>query len=157
TLIIALLAMLTLSWQVTVLAALLLPVFILPARRLGSRLAALRHEAADHNATMNTQMTERFSAPGAMLIKLFGRPGQESAEFVVRAGRVGDIGIRMAMLQQVFLISLTLVSALALALVYGLGGFFALNGTLKAGAVVSLALLLTRLYAPLTALANARV
>lgn len=157
TLLLAFAAMITLSWQITLLTLLLLPVFVLPARRLGARLARLRREAANHNATMNTQMTERFSAPGATLIKLFGRPEQESREFTVRAGRVRDIGIRSAMLQQVFLIALTLVSALALALVYGLGGYLALSGALSSGEVVSLALLLTRLYAPLTALANARV
>ena len=106
---------------------------------------------------MNTQMTERFSAPGATLVKLFGDTAQESREFEVRAGRVRDIGIRTAMLQATFMNSLTLMSALALALVYGLGGALAIGGTLQAGAIVSLALLLTRLYAPLTALANARV
>lgn len=102
-------------------------------------------------------MTERFSAPGATLVKLFGRPADESAEFSVRARRVRDIGVRTAMLQSVFVTALTLVSALALALVYGLGGFYALRGQLEAGAVVSLALLLTRLYSPLTSLASARV
>ena len=106
---------------------------------------------------MGNQMTERFSAPGATLVKLFSRPERESHEFVVRATRVRDIGVRSAMVQTVFVTALTLVSALALALVYGLGGWFALQGTLEAGAVVSLALLLTRLYAPLTALASARV
>src|SRR5699024_11852209 len=98
----------------------------------------------------------RFSAPGATLIKLFGRPDHESAEFATRAGRVRDIGVRSAMLQEVFFIALTLVSALALAVVYGAGGYLALTGGLAAGAVVSLALLLTRLYAPLTALAHSR-
>ena len=157
TLLLAFAVMVSLSWQVTLLTLLLLPVFVLPARKLGARLAQLRREAANHNATMTTRMTERFSAPGATLIKLFGRPAQESTEFSVRAGRVRDIGIRSAMLQQVFLIALTLVSALALALVYGLGGALALTGSIAAGDVVALALLLTRLYAPLTALANARV
>ncbi|HVL99767.1 MAG TPA: ABC transporter ATP-binding protein [Egibacteraceae bacterium] len=157
TLVLALLVMLGISWQVTVLALLLLPVFVLPARRMGVRLARLEREAANHNATMNTQMTERFSAPGATLVKLFGRPAQESAGFASRARRVHDIGVRTAMVQWVFITALTLVSALALALVYGLGGFYALQGRLEAGAVVALALLLTRLYAPLTALASARV
>jgi ABC-type multidrug transport system fused ATPase/permease subunit len=106
---------------------------------------------------MSTQMTERFSAPGATLVKLYGRPAVESREFGTRAQRVRDIGIRTAMLQWIFVTALTLVSALALALVYGLGGYFALRGELEPGAVVSLALLLTRLYAPLTALASARV
>ncbi|WP_243597699.1 ABC transporter ATP-binding protein [Thermobifida halotolerans] len=157
TLTLTLVVMVGLSWQVTLLALLLLPVFVLPARRMGTRLARLEREAADHNAAMSTQMSERFSAPGATLVKLFGRPDRESAEFAERAGRVHDIGVRRAMLQHVFFTALTLVSALALALVYGLGGFYALRGQLDAGAVVALALLLTRLYAPLTALANARV
>lgn len=155
--ILTLIAMLSLSWQVTVLALLMLPVFVLPARRMGRRLAVLQREAANHNAAMGTQMTERFSAPGATLIKLFGRPEEESVEFEKRARRVRNIGVKTAMLQSSFVTALTLVSALALALVYGLGGFYAIVGELEAGAVVSLALLLTRLYAPLTALASARV
>ncbi|MER5366788.1 ABC transporter ATP-binding protein [Streptomyces sp. NPDC002722] len=157
TLLLTLGVMLSISWQITVLALVLLPVFVLPARRMGSRMARLQREAAAHNAAMGTRMTERFSAPGATLIKLFGRPADESAEFAVRAGRVRDIGVRTAMAQSAFITALTLVSALALALVYGLGGFYALRGQLDAGAVVALALLLTRLYAPLTALAGARV
>ncbi|TDC85887.1 ABC transporter ATP-binding protein [Actinomadura sp. 7K507] len=149
--------MVRISWQITLLALVLLPVFVLPARRMGSRLARLEREAAAHDAAMSTQMTERFSAPGATLVKLFGRPNRESAEFAARARRVRDIGVRTAMVQHVFITALTMVSALALALVYGLGGFFSLRGGLDAGAVVALALLLTRLYAPLTALASARV
>ena len=156
-LVLTLIVMLGTSWQVTVLAMLLLPVFLLPARRMGGRLAALRREAANHNASMGTQMTERFSAPGATLIKLFGRPDAESREFALRASRVRDIGVKTAMMQSVFVTALTLVSALALALVYGLGGYLALRGNLNTGDVVTLALLLTRLYAPLTSLANARV
>ncbi|XVV01596.1 ABC transporter ATP-binding protein [Actinosynnema sp. CA-248983] len=157
TLVLTFVVMIGLSWQITLLALVLLPVFVLPARRMGTRLARLEREAANHNATMSTQMTERFSAPGATLVKLFGRPSRESAEFAVRARRVRDIGVRSAMVQTVFLTALTLVSALALALVYGLGGFYALRGELDPGSVVALALLLTRLYAPLTALASARV
>jgi ATP-binding cassette, subfamily B, bacterial len=149
--------MVSISWQVTLLTLLLLPVFVLPARFMGSRLARLEREAADHNAAMGNQMTERFSAPGATLVKLFSRPTIESAEFESRARRVRDIGVKTAMVQWVFITALTLVSALALALVYGLGGFYALRGQLDTGAVVALALLLTRLYAPLTALASARV
>ncbi len=157
TLTLTLVAMLQTSWQITVLALVLLPVFVLPARRMGRRLALLSKEAAEHNAAMGTQMTERFSAPGATLVKLFGRPADESAAFARRAERVRDIGVRTAMTQTVFVTALTLVSALALALVYGLGGWYALAGRLDPGAVVALALLLTRLYAPLTALAGARV
>jgi len=157
TLALTLVVMLGLSWQVTVLALVLLPIFVLPAKRMGRRLAELNREAADHNAAMGTQMTERFSAPGATLVKLFGRPADETREFVARAARVRDIGVRTAMVQWVFVSALTLVSALALALVYGLGGWFALAGSLDPGDVVALALLLTRLYAPLTSLASARV
>lgn len=157
TLLLTLVVMLTLSWQITLLALVLLPVFVIPARRMGSRMARMQREAAELNAAMGTRMTERFSAPGATLVKLFGRPDEESVEFAARASRVRDIGVRTATAQSVFITSLTLVSALALALVYGLGGWFALHGSLEPGAVVSLALLLTRLYAPLTALAGARV
>ncbi|MFJ3761855.1 ABC transporter ATP-binding protein [Streptomyces sp. NPDC090080] len=157
TLLLTLAVMLTLSWQITLLALVLLPVFVVPARRMGGRMARMQREAAALNAAMGTRMTERFSAPGATLIKLFGRPEEESAEFTARAARVRDIGVRTATAQSVFMTALTLVSSLALALVYGLGGWFALRGTLEPGAVVSLALLLTRLYAPLTSLAGARV
>ncbi|MCW2917442.1 MAG: lipid exporter, fused ATPase and inner rane subunit MsbA [Actinomycetia bacterium] len=157
TLVLTLIVMIGISWQITLLALLLLPVFVLPARRMGTRLARLERESANHNAVMSTQMTERFSAPGATLVKLFGRPAVESAEFAARVRRVRDIGVRTAMVQSVFVTALTLVSALALAVVYGLGGFYALRGQLEPGAVVALALLLTRLYTPLTALASARV
>ncbi|MGV0642036.1 ABC transporter ATP-binding protein [Mycolicibacterium sp. XJ2546] len=157
TLTLTLAVMLTISWQVTVLSLLLTPLFIVPARRIGAKMADLARETTIHNATMNTQMTERFSAPGATLVKLFGSPATESHEFAVRAGRVRDIGVKTSMLQSVFMNSLTLMSALALALVYGLGGWLAIGGHLQAGAIVALALLLTRLYAPLTALANAHV
>ncbi len=157
TLSLTLVVMLRISWQVTVLSLVLMPLFLLPARRIGRTMARLSREAAAHNATMNTQMTERFSAPGATLVKLFGSPAMESREFEVRAGRVREIGVRTAMLQSVFMNSLTLMSALALALVYGLGGVLAVGGHLQTGAIVALALLLTRLYSPLTALANAHV
>ncbi|MER6049301.1 ABC transporter ATP-binding protein [Streptomyces sp. NPDC001793] len=157
TLLLTLGVMLSLSWQITLIALVLLPVFVLPARLVGRRLAALRREGADHNAAMGTQMTERFSAPGATLVKLMGRPSRESAEFAARARRVRDIGVRSAMVQTYFVTALTLVSALALAVVYGLGGFLALRGQLEAGSIVSLALLLTRLYAPLTALSGAHI
>ncbi len=149
--------MVSISWQVTLLSVLLLPIFLIPARLMGGRLARLQREAAQHNASMSTQMTERFSAGGATLIKLFGKPQSESDEFARRAGRVRTIGVRVAMLQATFLTALTLVSALALALVYGVGGVQAIVGNLDAGQVVTLALLLTRLYTPLTMLANARL
>jgi ABC-type multidrug transport system fused ATPase/permease subunit len=149
--------MMTLSWQVTALALVLLPVFVLPVRRMGKRMADLQRESSTLNASMTTQMTERFSAPGATLVKLFGHPQGEAEEFGGRASRVRDIGVRTAMLTRWFMTSLTLVSALAQALVYGLGGYLAITGALAPGTVVALALLLTRLYTPLTALANVRV
>ena len=157
TLTLTLAVMLSISWQITLLSLVLMPLFVVPARRIGRTMARLSREAAINNATMNTQMTERFSAPGATLVKLFGSPSRESGEFEARADRVRDIGVKTAMLQSVFMNSLTLMSALALALVYGLGGVLAIGGHLQTGAIVSLALLLTRLYSPLTALANAHV
>ncbi|GAA4792828.1 ABC transporter ATP-binding protein [Actinomycetospora chlora] len=156
-LVLAVVVMLALAWQVTLLALVLLPIFVLPARRMGRRIAALQRESADLNAAMTGQMTERFSAGGATLVKLFGRPDAEAAEFGDRADRVRGVGVRTAMVNRVFLTCLTLVSALAQALIYGLGGWLAVTGRLDAGTVVSLALLLTRLYSPLTSLANARV
>lgn len=145
------------SWQVTLLSLVLLPIYLLPTRFLASKLAKLQFEASDLNAAMSTRMTERFNAGGATLVKLFGSPKRESEQFARRADRVRAIGVRTAMLQTTFVTALTLVSALALALVYGLGGFEAVQGQLNAGMVVTLAMLLTRLYAPLTMLANARM
>ena len=156
-LVLTVVVMLSLSWQITVLALVLLPVFVIPARRVGAKVGALEREATEHNAAMTSQMTERFSAPGATLVKLFGRPAHEADEFARRAQRVNDIGVRSAMAMEVFLRSLTLVSGLAQALIYGLGGYLALQGDLDPGTVVTMALLLNRLYAPLTALATARL
>ncbi len=148
--------MIGISWRITALALVLLPVFLLPARRMGRSLALLARRAAHLDATMINQTTERFSAPGATLVKLFGRPQDESRAFAAAARAVRDIGITTAVRRAVFVTALTLVSALALALVYGVGGLAALAGTLEPGSIVTLALLLTRLYAPLTALASAR-
>ncbi|MBA0125919.1 ABC transporter ATP-binding protein [Haloechinothrix sp. YIM 98757] len=156
-LILAVAVMVTLSWQITALALVLLPVFVLPARRIARRMAHLQREAARLNSGMTTQMTERFSASGATLVKLLGDPHAEAVEFGQHAAQVRDVGVRTAMLTRWFMTTLTLVSALALALVYGLGGWLALGGALDAGTVVAMALLLTRLYTPLTALANLRV
>ncbi|EWM11881.1 ABC transporter [Kutzneria sp. 744] len=156
-LVLTLVVMLSLSWQVTLLALVLLPAFLLPARRMGTRMAGLEREAAGLNASMTNQMTERFSAPGATLVKLFGRPGAEAAEFGDKAERVRDIGVKTAMATRWFLTGMALLPTVAQAVVYGVGGWLALSGQLAAGTVVSLALLLTRLYTPLAALANARV
>ena len=149
--------MFSLSWQITALALVMLPVFVLPARRIGTRLQAITREAYTLNASMNSTMTERFNVSGALLVKLFGRPVDEDASFRRRAARVRDIGITSAMYARAFFVALTLVAALAQALVYGLGGYYALTGALDTGTVVTLALLLSRLYGPLTALSNARV
>jgi ATP-binding cassette subfamily B protein len=149
--------MFTLSWQVTLLSLILLPVFVLPARWFGRRLQALTRESYNLNASMNSTTTERFNVSGALLVSLFGRPAEEAASFRDRAGRVRDIGITTAMYGRVFIAALTLVAALAQALTYGLGGTLAIGGSLDAGDVVALALLLTRLYGPLTALSNVRV
>ncbi len=149
--------MFTLSWQVTALSLILLPVFVLPARWFGRKLQALTRESYALNASMNTTTTERFNVSGALLVALFGRPDVEARSFSDRAGRVRDIGITTAMYGRIFIVALTLVAALAQALTYGIGGTLALTGGLEPGAVVSLALLLTRLYGPLTALSNVRV
>jgi ATP-binding cassette subfamily B protein len=149
--------MLALSWQITVLSLVLLPVFILPARRVGRRLADITREAYGLDAKMNATMTERFGVAGALLVKLFGRPEEEASRFADRAKRVRDIGIQQAMYSRTFFVAMLLVASLAQALTYGLGGWFAVHGRLSAGDVVALALLLTRLYGPLTALSNVRV
>jgi len=149
--------MLSLSWQITLLSLVLLPVFILPARRVGTRLQAITREGMVLNAEMNNTMTERFNVSGALLVKLFGRPHDEAAAFRGRAGRVRDIGLRSAMYSRTFFVSLTLVASMATALVYGLGGHLAIDGSISDGDVVALATLLTRLYGPLTALSNVRV
>jgi ATP-binding cassette subfamily B protein len=149
--------MLFLSWQITLLSLVLLPVFIIPAKIVGKRLQELTRESYSLNAEMNNSMTERFNVSGALLVKLFGRPQQEEQAFRGRAGRVRDIGVISAMYGRVFFVALTTVAALATALVYGVGGTYAANGELKVGTVVALAGLLTRLYGPLTALSNVRV
>jgi ABC-type multidrug transport system fused ATPase/permease subunit len=156
-LVLTLVVMLSTSWQVTVVSLVLLPLFLIPARFMGGKIAELSRSQAQQNAAMGDQMTERFSAPGATLVKLFGNPRRESAEFAARADRVRATGVGISVRQSVFMTALTLVSALALAAVYGIGGLQALAGTLAPGDVVTLALLLTRLYAPLTGLASARV
>jgi len=149
--------MLTLSWQITLLSLVMVPLFVLPARRIGRKLQEITRESYGLNASMNATMTERFNVAGALLVKLFGRPTAEADSFRGRAARVRDIGILSAMYGRTFFTALTLVAALATALVYGLGGFFAFNGTLSPGDVVALALLLSRLYGPLTQLSNIRV
>ncbi|MGA3352672.1 MAG: ABC transporter ATP-binding protein [Acidimicrobiales bacterium] len=146
-----------LSWQITVVALLLLPVFVFPARRIGRKLQELTREAYNLNAQMNNTMTERFNVSGALLVKLFGRPDIEHQQFAGRAARVRDIGVQTAMYGRIFFLSLILTSSLATALVYGWGGVLAVDGRFKVGTVVALAALLVRLYGPLTALSNVNV
>jgi ATP-binding cassette subfamily B protein len=150
-------AMFFLSWQITLVALIMLPVFVLPARWVGRKLSSITREGYALNAEMNTTMTERFNVSGALLVKLFGRPDDESATFEGRAGRVRDIGIMSAMYSRVFFASLMLTASLATAIVYGWGGVMAVNGELSVGTVVALTAYLTRLYGPLTALSNVNV
>ena len=154
---VTLVVMFTTSWQITLVALLLLPIFLFPARTIGRRIAEQTRERAQRNAAMGDQMTERFSAPGATLVKLFGEQHHESQVFSDRADGVRESGVRISVWTSVFMTMLTLVSSLALAAVYGIGGYQAITGGLNAGDVVTMALLLTRLYAPLTGLATARV
>ncbi|MFI6519626.1 ABC transporter ATP-binding protein [Spirillospora sp. NPDC050679] len=156
-LVLVLVTMLVLSWQVTLIALLLLPVFILPAKWVGRRLSAISREQMELDAEMSSLMTERFNVAGAMLAKLYGRPAEEEENFSQRAARVRDIGVVAAMYGRVFFTALTLVAALATAMVYGVGGVLAVDGAFKLGTLVALATLLTRMYGPLTALSNVHV
>ena len=150
-------AMAAMSWTLTLAALMLLPLFLIPARIMGRRLAGLSHEAMGLNAELGTRMTERFNVAGALLVKLFGQPRIEDEQYAERAGRVRDVGIKIALTRTLFLVALTLVASLATAVVYGAGGVMTVNGSLKVGQLVALAALLGRLYGPLTALSNVRV
>ncbi len=146
-----------LSWQVTVVALVLLPVFILPARRIGRRMQRFTREQMQLDAELGSTMTERFNVAGAMLTKLYGRPNEEAEGFSNKSGRVRDIGVVTAMYGRVFFTALVLVASLATAVVYGLGGSLVVKGVLQLGTLVALTALLTRLYGPLTALSNVQV
>jgi ATP-binding cassette subfamily B protein len=152
-----LVAMFVLSWQITLLALVLVPVFVIPARLMAPRLQRITRESYALNADMSTQMTERFNVAGALLVKLFGRPQDEDRLFRSKARRVADIGVQQAMYGRILFASLTLVAALATAVVYGLGGTLAAEGSLAVGTVVALTAYLNRLYGPLTALSNVQV
>jgi ATP-binding cassette, subfamily B, bacterial len=154
TVVIVLAAMFFLSWQITLAALILVPVFLIPGRFVGQRIGSLTKEGYNLNSEMNMIMQERFQVGGAMLVKLMGRPESEAESFDVKAGRVRDIGISQATYSRVFLVSLTLTASLATALVYGFGGIAAVHGALQVGTVVALASYLTRLYQPLTQLSN---
>ena len=150
-------AMLYLEWRLTLLSLVVLPVFVIPAKRVGRRLQDLTREQMDLNASMNTTMTERFGVAGAMLVKLFGRQDQEVEEFGDRAGRVRDIGVKTALYSRTFFIALGLVAAIGTALIYWLGGELVISGALTIGTLVALGSYVTRIYTPLTSLTNARV
>ncbi len=150
-------AMLVLSWQITLVALVILPVFVIPARRVGRRLSSITRESYALNAEMNTTATERFNVAGALLVKLFGRPGEERRTFEAKAGRVRDIGVTQAMYARLFFVALILTASLATAVVYGWGGAMAVRGALNVGTVVALTAYLNRLYGPLTALSNVQV
>jgi ATP-binding cassette subfamily B protein len=156
-LILVLVTMLYFSWLVTVIALLLIPVFIIPARVIGRTLQRLTRESMQLDAAMGSTMTERFNVAGAMLAKLFGRPREESQVFAERAAKVRDIGIVQAMYGSSLFIALTLVASLSLAVVYGVGGELVVRGAFQVGTLVSLALLLNRLYGPITALSNVQI
>ncbi len=156
-LVLVLITMLLLSWQITLVALALLPLFILPARWVGKRLAAITRESMQLNAAMSQTMTERFNVSGALLVKIFGRLDDESGQFQGKAGRVRDIGVTAALYSRVFFSALILVASLATALVYGLGGLLAIQGTIQVGTLVALAALLRQLYGPLTSLSNVQV
>jgi ATP-binding cassette, subfamily B, bacterial len=156
-LIVILIALFYLSWLVTVIALVLIPLFILPARLVGRRMQRLTREGMQLNAEMGSMMTERFNVAGAMLVKLFGRPREESETFGKRAIKVRDIGVVTAMYGQVFFIALTLLASLVTALVYGLGGTLVINGTVKLGTLVALTALLGRVYGPITSLSSVQV
>lgn len=150
-------AMLALEWRLTLLALVVLPLFIVPARRVGRRLQVISREQMQHNAAMNTQMTERFNVSGAALVKLFGSPDREIETFGSRADAVRDAGIRAAMLGRVFFVALGLVAAVGTAAIYGIGAQLVVSEEITVGTLVALAAFVTRIYQPLTGLTNARV
>ena len=152
-----LVAMLALEWRLTLLALVVLPVFIVPAKRVGARLQEISREQMGLNASMNTQMTERFNVSGALLVKLFGRHKEEVGAFGSRASRVRDIGVTAAMYGRVFFVALGLVGALGAVAIYGVGAFMVVSGGITIGTLVAMAAFVQRIYQPLTGLTNARL
>lgn len=149
--------MLTLSWQITSVALILLPVFLIPTKWVGRKLQGYTRQSFDINASMSATMTERFNVSGALLVSLYGSSKREKEEFSKKARKVADIGISIAMLNRVFFIALTSIAAVATAIAYGIGGHLAINGELTVGTLLAITALLARLYGPLTALSNVRV
>jgi len=157
TLILLLITMISLSWQITVLSLLLLPVFLAPTRFVGRKLQKFTQESFELNADMSSTMTERFNVSGALLVKLYGNPKKEAALFRNRARKVADIGISMAMLNTFFFIALVSVASVATAIAYGVGGHLSISGNMTVGGLIAITTLLARLYGPLTALSSVRV
>lgn len=149
--------MLILSWQITIVSLLLLPLFLLPTKWVGKKLQSLTRQSFNVNAEMSSTMTERFNVSGAMLVALYGRQSDEKSYFRSRARKVADIGIEIALLNRIFFIALTSVAAVATAIAYGIGGHLAINGTVTVGTLLAITALLARLYGPLTALSNVRI
>jgi len=156
-LILVLLAMFYYSWLVTVIALVLIPMFLIPARLVGRRLQRLTRESMQLDASMGSTMTERFNVAGAMLVKLFGKPDAESQVFAGRAAKVRDIGVVQAVYGSTLFIALTLLASLATAVVYGVGGKLVIDGAFQVGALVAMAGLLQRLYGPITSLSNVQI
>jgi ATP-binding cassette subfamily B protein len=150
-------AMLFLSWQITLFSLALLPLFLLPTKWVGRKIQALTRDSFNLNAQMSSTMTERFNVSGALLVALYGKHSSEKEYFRSRARRVADIGIQLALLNRLFFISLTSVAAVATAFAYGIGGHLAINGTITVGSMIAITALLARLYGPLTALSNIRI
>ncbi len=149
--------MLILSWQITIVSLLLLPLFLAPTKWVGKKLQSLTRESFNLNAEMSSTMTERFNVSGAMLVALYGRQSDEKSYFRTRARKVADIGIEIALLNRIFFIALTSIAAIATAIAYGIGGHLAINGTVTVGTLLAITALLARLYGPLTALSNVRI
>ena len=150
-------AMLFLSWQITLFSLALLPLFLLPTKWVGRKIQSLTRDSFELNAQMSSTMTERFNVSGALLVALYGKHSSEKEYFRSRARRVADIGIQLALLNRLFFISLTSVAAIATAFAYGIGGHLAINGSITVGSMIAITALLARLYGPLTALSNIRI
>ena len=149
--------MLILSWQITIVSLILLPLFLLPTKWVGRKLQSLTRASFQVNAEMSSTMTERFNVSGAMLVALYGKPANEHEYFSSRARKVADIGISIALLNRIFFVALTSVAAVATAFAYGIGGHLAISGTVTVGTLLAITALLSRLYGPLTALSNVRI
>jgi len=150
-------AMMTLSWQITVVSLLLLPIFLIPTKWLGRRLQEYTRKSFNLNAEMSSTMTERFNVSGALLVSLYGKSDEELVHFSDKAGRVRDMGIQIAVLNRIFFIAITSIAAIATAFAYGIGGHLAINGAITVGTLLAITALLARLYGPLTGLSNIRV